>query len=141
GFDICTAGNITAFSSKSLSQVTDRMVQLPQTITFPTPNIYPPGTTNISNTATLNPSSANAAANYVGTTYSYKDINLSGNIMTLYPSTYNINSISITSNAQLVVAPDPVTGKYRPIVINVAGNNNTTPIDLEGNGIANPTFN
>lgn len=142
GFGVCTAGNITAFSGKSLSQVTGGLVQLPQAITFPTPNIYPPGTTNISNTATLGPGSAGAAANCVGTTCSYGDINLSGgNVVTLYPGTYNINSISITGNAQLVVAPDPVTGQYGPIVINVAGNNNTTPIDLEGNGIANPTFN
>jgi hypothetical protein len=54
---------------------------------------------------------------------------------------YNINSISITGKAQLVVAPDPITGQYGPVVLNVAGNNNATPIDLEGNGISNLTYN
>ena len=142
GFGVCSGGNITALSGGSTNQITGGMIQLPQAITFPTPATYPPGGTNISNTATLGPGSAGAAANCVGTTCSYGDITLAGgNIVTLYPGTYNINSISLTGNAQLVVAPDPVTGQYGPIVINVAGNNNTTPIDLEGNGISNPTFN
>ena len=61
--------------------------------------------------------------------------------MTLTPGTYNINSISLNGNGQLVIAPDPVTGLYGPVVVHVAGINNTTPIDLEGNGISNPTYN
>ena len=142
GFGACSAGNITALSGKNLNQVTGGLIQLPQAISFPTPTIYPPGTTNISATATLGPGSAGAAANCVGTTCSYGDINLAGgNVVTLYPGTYNVNSLSLTGKAQLVVAPDPVTGQYGPIVINVAGNNNATPIDLEGNGISNPTYN
>jgi len=143
GFGICSAGNITAFSGKSLSQVTGGMIQLPQAITFPTPSIYPPGPTNISNTATISPSSAQCTPAVAPPgACGLGDISLSGgNILTLTPGVYNINSISLTGSAQLVVAPDPVTGQYGPIVINVAGNNNTMPIDLEGNGIANPTFN
>src|SRR5215470_6147570 len=43
GFGVCSAGNITAFSGKSLSQVTQGTIQLPQAVTFPTPNTYPPG--------------------------------------------------------------------------------------------------
>src|SRR5439155_8430809 len=35
----------------------------------------------------------------------------------------------------------PNAGQYGPIILNVAGNNNATPIDLEGNGISNPTYN
>lgn len=129
GFGVCTAGNVTAFTGKSLSQVTGGLVQLPQAISFPTPVIPPPGTTNVNNTTTLAPGS-------------YGDINLAGSkVVTLTPGTYNINSISITGNAQLVIGPDPVTGLYGPVVVNVAGNNNTTPIDLEGNGISNPTYN
>jgi Tfp pilus assembly protein PilX len=140
GFGVCSAGNVTAFSGKSLNQVTGGMVQLPQAINFPTPNIYPPGNTNINNTTTLGPTLD--PANCLGTTCSYGDINLSGGkIVTLYPGVYNVNSISITGSAQLVIAPDPVTNQYGPVVINVAGNNNAMPIDLEGNGISNPTFN
>ena len=139
GFGVCSAGNVTAFSGKNLNQVTGGLIQLPQAITFPTPTVPPPGNTNISNTTTLGPTMD--PANCSGMTCSYGDINLSGgNIVTLYPGTYNINSISLTGNAQLVVAPDPVTHQYGPIVLNVTGNNNTTPIDLEGNGVSNPTY-
>ena len=142
GFGVCSAGNVTAFSGKSLSQVTGGLIQLPQAVTFPTPVIPPPGGTNVSNTATLGPGTAGCLASPC----SYGDINLSGgNVVTLTPGVYNINSLSITGNAQLVVAPyppgSPNAGQYGPIVINVTGNGNATPIDLEGNGIANPTYN
>lgn len=145
GSGVCSAGNLTAFSGKSLNQVTGGLVELPGSVTFPTPNTYPPGATNVSSTSTLGPGSAGAAANCVGTVCSYGDVSLSGgNIVTLYPGTYNINSISITGNAQLVIAPyppgTPNAGQYGPVVINVAGNNNATPIDLEGNGVSNPTY-
>lgn len=128
GFGVCTAGNMTALSG-NLNQITGGLIQMPQAVSFPTPTIPPPGATNVNNTATLAPGS-------------YGDINLSGSkVVTLTPGVYNVNSISITGNAQLVIGPDPVTGKYGPVVVNVAGNNNTTPIDLEGNGISNPTYN
>ena len=140
GFGVCTAGNMTALSGKSLNQVTGGIIQLPQAVNFPTPVIPPPGASNINNTATLGPTLD--PANCSGTTCSYGDINLSGNkIVTLTPGTYNINSISLNGNAQLVIAPDPVTGLYGPVVLNVAGINNATPIDLEGNGVSNPTYN
>ena len=139
GVGACGAGNVTAFSG-NLNQVTGGLVHLSQPVTFPIPTVYPPGATNVNATATLGPTVD--PAHCVGTTCSYGDINLAGgNIVTLYPGTYNINSISITGNAQLVIAPDPVTGQYGPVVVNVAGNNNATPIDLEGKGIGNPTFN
>jgi len=128
GFGVCSAGNVTAFSGNSLNQITGGLVQLPQAITFPTPTIPPPGATNVSSTTTLAPGN-------------YGDVNLaSKDVLTLTPGVYNINSISITGNAQLVVAPDPITGQYGPIIVNVTGNNQTTPIDLEGNGISNPTY-
>jgi hypothetical protein len=40
-----------------------------------------------------------------------------------------------------VIGPDPITNLYGMVTINVAGNNQTTPIDLTGNGIQNPTLN
>jgi len=133
GFGVCTAGNVTAFSGKDLGQITGGLIQLPQAVSFPTPTIPPPGTTNVNSTATLAPGN-------------YGDITLSGSdVVTLTPGVYNVNSISITGNAQLVVAPyppgSPNAGQYGPIILKVAGNNNATPIDLEGNGISNPTYN
>lgn len=128
GFGVCTAGNVTAFSGKSLSQVSAGLIQLPQAITFPMPTIPPPGTTNISSTQTLAPGS-------------YGDINLSGKtVVTLTPGVYNINSLSMSGNGQLTIAPDPKTGQYGPVIINVTGNNNATPITIAGNGISNPTY-
>lgn len=133
GFGVCTAGNVTAFSGKDLNQITGGLIQLPQAVSFPTPTIPAPGTTSVTSTQTLAPGN-------------YGDITLAGSdVVTLTPGIYNINSISITGNAQLVVAPYPVgspnAGQYGPIILKVAGNSNATPIDLEGNGISNPTYN
>jgi Tfp pilus assembly protein PilX len=144
GFGVCSAGNMTALSGKNLNQVTGGLIQLPQAVNFPTPVIPAPGATNINNDATLGPTLD--PANCSGTTCSYGDINLAGNkIVTLTPGTYNINSISLTGNSQIVIAPyppgTPKAGQYDPVVLNVAGINNATPIDLEGNGISNPTYN
>jgi hypothetical protein len=127
-FGVCTAGNVTGVSGGSLSEITGGFAQLPSAVTYPTPTYPPPGTTNVNNTATLTPGN-------------YGDINLAGSkIVTLTPGVYNINSISTTGNAQIIIAPDPVTGKFGPIILNVTGNNNTTPIDIEGNAINNPTY-
>jgi Tfp pilus assembly protein PilX len=127
-FGVCTAGNVTGLSGGSLSEITGGFVQLPSQITFPTPTDPPPGTTNVSNTATLAPGN-------------YGDITLAGsNTVTLTPGVYNINSISTTGNAQITIAPDPITGKFGPVILNVTGNNNTMPIDIEGNAINNPTY-
>jgi type IV pilus assembly PilX-like protein len=129
GFGVCSSGGMTALSGGNLNQITGGLIQLPQAVTFPTPVIPPPGATNVNSTQTLTPGS-------------YGDINLAGNkVVTLTPGVYNINSISITGGAQLVVGPDPVTGLYGPVIVNVTGNNNTTPIDIEGNAISNPTYN
>ena len=138
GFGVCSAGNVTAFSGKSLSQVTGGTVQLPQAISFPSPTVYPPGGTNISlsgsATQALGPCNANPC--------SYGDISVTSKPpgLTLYPGTYNINSLSISGNGQITIAPDPITGQYGPVVINVAGNNNPTPITITGNAISNPTY-
>ena len=146
----CTAGSLTALSGSS-SQVKGGIVQLSQPVTFPTPTVYPPGATPISGTATISPGSAQCTPAVAPPgACGLGDITLSGNsVLTLTPGVYNINSISVTGKGQLVVAPYPnpypanpaLAGQYGPIVLNVAGNSNATPIDLEGNGIANPTFN
>ena len=139
GFGVCTGGNITAFSGKSLSQVTGGSVQLPQAITFPTPTVYPPGSTNIS----LSGSATQAIGPCSASPCSYGSINVTSKPpgLTLYPGTYNIDSLSISGNGQITIAPDPVTGQYGPVVINVAGsNNNPAPITITGNAISNPTY-
>lgn len=132
GFGVCSAGNVTALTG-NLSSITGGLVQLPQPVTFPPPVIPPPGATNINSGQTLGPCVITACA--------YGDISLSGQqTLTLTPGTYNINSISLAGQAQLAIGPDPNTGLYGPVVINVTGNNQSTPINIVGQGISNPTL-
>ena len=137
GFGVCSAGNVTALSGNA-NQVTGGLIQLPQAVSFPTPTTYPPGTTNIS----LSGKATQAIGPCSAAPCSYGDISVTSQApgLTLYPGTYNINSLSISGNGQITIAPDPVTGQYGPVVINVAGNNNTTPITITGNAINNPTY-
>src|SRR5215469_6595231 len=135
GVGSCSGGNTTAWTDNGNAEVTGGLVKLPQIVTFPTPVIPAPGTTNesISSAVSLAPGN-------------YGDIGLSGHgILTLTPGVYNINSISEQgANTSIVVAPyasGPLTGQYGTVTINVAGNNQTTPIDLTGNGAQNPTLN
>jgi Tfp pilus assembly protein PilX len=132
GVGNCSGGNTTAWTDNGNAQVTGGLVKLPQIVTFPNPVIPPPGTTNesVNNAVTLPPGN-------------YGDISLSGQgVLTLTPGTYNINSISEQgANTSIVIAPNPSTNQYGPITLNVTGNNQTTPIDLTGNGAQNLTLN
>ena len=127
GTGVCTAGNVTAFSGNT-SNIKGGIVQLSAPVKMPTPVIPPPGTTAVNSGGTLSPGN-------------YGDISLSGkDVLTLTPGVYNINSISESGQAQVAIAPDPITGKYGPVIINVTGNNQATPINLSGQGISNPTL-
>ena len=88
--------------------------------TPPVPNPLPP-TTNLSNPTALVP----------GT---YGNINLSGqDALVLAPGVYNINSISMAGQSTVTISP------AGSVVINVAGQGQATPIDLEGGGLMNLT--
>jgi Tfp pilus assembly protein PilX len=92
----------------------------------------------------------------------YGDLSYAGQTkLTLFPSAganspatcgigvYYINSIGLSGKASLTVAPCPGTGGntgfpavYQPVIINIVGAPNvSTPLDIGGNGIANPGFN
>jgi Tfp pilus assembly protein PilX len=147
------------------------LVKLPQTVTMVTPQIptsVAAPATNLGNgdvPLTLTPCtvSCNGTTN---TTGNYGDIVISGgtgNIATFVPGTaivggvstcvpgiYYVNSISLAGHASIAVGPCPGTGpgsspfvaaQYMPVVINVVGNGQSTPLDIGGNGIANTTFN
>lgn len=140
GVGACSAGNVTAFSGKSSTQIAGGIIELPQAISLPNPTIPAPGSTSINSTATLCPTSAVVSV-LCPTPGEYADISLSGNnTVSLPPGTYNINSISLSGQATLRIVPDPVTGLYGPVVINVTGSGNSNPINLSGNGISNPTY-
>ena len=140
GVGSCTAGNVTAFSGNSTTQIAGGIVELPQAINLPNPTIPAPGSTNISNSATLCPTSAPVSGS-CPTPGEYGDINLSGNTtVSLPPGTYNINSVSLSGQSTLQLVPDPVTGLYGQVIINVTGSGNSNPINLSGQGISNPTY-
>jgi len=137
GVGNCSGGNVTAWTDNGNAQVTGGLVKLPQIVTFPTPVVPPPGTTNesISSAVTLTPGN-------------YGDISMSGHgVLTLTTGVntagiYNINSISETgANTSIVLAPNPTTNLYGPVVLNVTGANQSTPVSLTGNGLQNPTLN
>ncbi len=134
GFGVCSGSNVTALSANSKSQVTGGFVEMPAPFSPPPPVMPAPGTININNSAIL--PQCNPTCNY-----NYGDISLSGTqVVTLTPGTYNINSISESGQSLVRIAPDPVTGLYGPVILNVTGNNQTTPINLVGQGIGNPTL-
>lgn len=132
GVGNCSGGNVTAWTDNGNATVSGGLVKLPQIVYFPLPVIPPPGTTNegINNATTLAPGN-------------YGDISLSGQgTLTLTPGVYNINSISEQgANTSVIIASDPVTHQYGQVVLNVTGNNQSTPVDLSGNGLQNPTLN
>jgi len=132
GVGNCSGGNVTAWTDNGNAQVTGGLIKLPQIVDFPAPVIPPPGSTNESISSAVNLAPGN-----------YGDISLSGHgTLTLTPGIYNINSISEQgANTSVIVGTDPISHQYGPVVLNVTGNNQTTPVDLTGNGLQNPTLN
>jgi hypothetical protein len=146
------------------------LVQLPQTVTMVTPVIpaaVPAPATNLGNgnaPSTLVPCSGTCPQN--GANHgNYGDISVSGgasNVITFAPSgttaancgtgIYYVNSITLAGNASIAIGPCPGTGAlatppnsvaavYQPIIINVVGAGQATPLDIGGNGVSNTSFN
>jgi hypothetical protein len=138
GVGACSSGNVTALSG-NINGITGGIKELPQALNLNPPNIPAPGSTNVNTTATLCPTSAPTTPTCPSGEYG--DINLSGSdTVSLVPGIYNINSLSLSGNATFQIVPDPVTGLYGPVIINVTGNNQATPISVAGNGFSNPTY-
>ena len=79
------------------------------------------------------PSSSSGLCMVPGT---YGNISLTGGSnLTLAPGVYNINSISVTGTSTIVISANP-PGE---VIFNVAGAGTTTPIDLTGSSVSNPT--
>ena len=142
----CSAGNVTAFTGSS-TEVTGGIIQMPAPFSPAAPTIPAPGTTDVTIT---NTSQTLAPGNYGNISLSGAGNNGSGTgngnannnvtILTLTPGTYNINSISESGQAVIAIGPDPNTGLYGPVIINVTGTGQTIPIDISGQGLSNPTL-
>jgi len=141
GVGSCSSGNVDAWTDNGNATVTGctspgvctagGLVKLPQTVKYKTPTVLPPGVSdlNINGTTTLVPGS-------------YGNITITGNgTLQLQPGVYNINSISEQSSASsIVILPNPITNLYGPVILNVTGNGNETPVQLTGNSIQNPSL-
>ncbi len=133
GVGKCAVGGVTAWTDNGGALVTGGFKWLPQPVVYPTPTIPPPNSNNLSGTQTLGPCVASPCT--------YGDININGGgTITLYPGTYNINSLSEQGNGTIVIAPDPITHQYGPVVLNVTGNGQSTAVSLTGGGMTNPSY-
>jgi len=147
GVGNCNNGNVNALTETGQADVTGGVIQLPQTIQYPTPalpNPLPPTTDNsINNTCagagigagcsgpsgnlTLTPGGA-------GVHYPLGNVKMTGGCtLHLNAGIYDINSISLAGNSTLIIDSGPV-------IFNVVGTGQATPIDFTGGGISNPTF-
>ena len=157
------SGNTGAVTGCSLSTTScapaPGLVKLPQTVTMVTPqipNTVPPPATSLGNgdvPLTLTPCSGTCPQNGANNG-NYGDIAISGgktNIATFVPAVvggvcqpgiYYVNSISLAGNGSIAIGPCPNNpAVYMPIIINIVGNGQATPLDIGGNGISNAAYN
>jgi Tfp pilus assembly protein PilX len=151
GVGSCTSGNVDALSLSGQATVTQGLVKLPQTVVLPppdAPNPMPPSST--SNDFTKNSGCAGAGGcSFV--TVSMKDVaTLTGGTQAaplvlgdvsvdtqgtlhLTAGYYNVNSITAGSQGSIIIDSGPV-------IMNVAGQGQSTPIDFSSGSVSNPTF-
>jgi hypothetical protein len=152
GVGACLAGGITALTELNGATVSGGLVQLPQTVTYPTPPLPNPmpGTGN----QTFNNSCPAGTAAFcsvdaggsvhldpslVGGTIVLNDFKVgAGTNIIMKPGIYNINTISFAGNAGLTL--DTSGGATGGVVMNVAGASSTTPIDFTGGTVTNLTY-
>jgi hypothetical protein len=158
GVGKCSAGGETAWTDNGNATVTGcstsltscvpgGLVKLPQVITYATPAapIPPPPTSDLKIGSKDNCSTLNLTSGC--TDDGLKDgkvtlspnvqpplgnVELNGGSVTLTPGTYNINSISIQSTGSTLS-----TSGTTPVILNVAGANQNTPVDFTGGSVVN----
>lgn len=144
----CTAGAVTALTLNGNAQVTEGLVALPQAVTYALPD--PPSPLPATTTHSVVANSTCAVLAMVGGTCSgtggqltldpQDDVVSLGNIrvtanatLTLHAGTYNINSLTLAGGATITVASGPV-------ILNVAGQSDSMPIDFAGGAAINESF-
>jgi len=130
GVGSCSSGNVSALTSSGGATVTSGVVQLPQQVTLPTPalpNPLPPTTSyNGNGQVLLNGASVGNVSVNANSTIT---LCAAGQTCTI-----NINSITLNGNASLMIAPGAT------VILNVAGQGQTTPIDFTGGSITNASM-
>jgi len=145
GVGNCTANNVTAATISGWATVEEGLVNLPQPVSLQTPGDITPPTTSVNFGAGSCPATApfctKSGGNFYVTPPTATSIVQMGNIdmnggaeVHLRPGIYEINSIKLTGNAKIVV------DNGGPVIIKVKGQGETTPIDLAGGGVSNPSM-
>jgi len=131
GVGACSTGAVTALTLSGSSAPTQGIVELPQEINYPTPDVPNPPPTG-----DLTVPNSGPGSNVVRAPGSYGDIIIKG-ILHLTAGTYNINSLKMDGGATLIIDSGPV-------VMNVAGyttagnassGSNPIPFDMTGGSL------
>ena len=140
----CQSNNIVAWTTSGSATVTGGLIELPAPVVPPVPAVPSPAppTTNqsISGSCPTGSSAITGCTNGSSDTVTlapgqYGNLNVSGNtIVDLSAGTYNVNSINVSGNSQLVITSGPV-------ILNVDGSGQNNPINLSGGTIVNSTLN
>jgi hypothetical protein len=147
GVGDCTASNVTAATIAGFATVEEGLVQLPQPITLPTPPDPNPPTTNITFNSGGCPAgppwapfcTASAGGSTISpptpaTVIQMGNVNLNGAaVVHLKAGIYELNSLTLNGNSKIIVD----TG---PVIIKIKGEGVTTPLDLSGGGVSNPSM-
>jgi hypothetical protein len=144
----CTTNNVPAATISGGGTVLAGLVTLPQTVTYPTPPAItptPPTTNTMFNSggcpAANSPPfcAASAGGSTITpptptTVVSMGNVSAGGSaVIHLNAGIYELNSITLTGNATIVVDSGPV-------IFRVEGQGTATPIDLAGGGVSNPSL-
>lgn len=147
GVGNCTGNNVTASTISGFATVEEGLVQLPQPITLPTPPTPSAGTTDFHFTSANgcagapycvvvgSPAKPTIVPPSASTVVPMRDVDLNGSSeVHLRAGIYEVNSLVLNGGAKIVVD----TG---PVIIKVKGDGMTTPLDLSGGGVSNPSMN
>lgn len=148
GVGNCSNGAVDALTSNGNAQLTGGLVQLPQAVAYvppaaptPTPSEATVSITSSSTCATVGIPATNCTGTIGVLTLSptagplvLGNVRLTGgSTLHLTAGTYNLNSITLAGNSNLVIDSGPV-------IMNVKGEDQATPIDLTGGTTANASF-
>ena len=164
GVGACTSSNVTAETINGQATVTSGLVQLAQTVEYPTPPLPDPLPTPGTNvkfhgdctaaptlcTTTTLPGGTipgiNVSASYAtldpaiapGGKIVLSDVETqSGSVLVLKGGEYNFNSLTMNSNSTIVVAPGTGQVKINVYGKKPDGTNLQTPITITGGGLVN----
>jgi hypothetical protein len=125
GVGACTAGNVTAWTQNGNAHLNGGIIELPQAVAYPAvpaPSPLPPTTAYNGNNQTLldGASAGNITVN------ANKTLTLGASGAT---SHVTVNSLTLGGNGIVRI--------LGTVILNVAGQGQTTPIDLAGGGVTN----